>query len=156
MPAGSLSPFYVEIELERLHLAARIVAVNRQTRREQQARFYRYVITFWPVALGVLLSAYAPLLHDLAASYGTWAATILFPFSAVAEQHGLNISWATAQTLSQVMLYAQFALDGLMARMVLKHRTTLKGVCGQVAGFHALAVLYIALVSGSFNQFLMN
>jgi hypothetical protein len=156
VPTGSLASAYIATELERLHLKARIAAVNKQMRRERQARSLRYWATFWPVALGVLLGAYGPLLHDIAASYAPWAATLLFPFSAVAEQRGLNFSWTMAQTLSQLMLYAQFPLDGLLARMILKHRPTVMSVCGQVACLHTLAVLYIALVAGSFSQFLPN
>jgi hypothetical protein len=125
-------------------------------RRERRMRAYRHWVTFWPVALGILMGAYAPLLRDLAASYSPWAATVLFPLSTVMQQHGFNFSSITVQTLSQVLLFAQFPLDGLLACMILKHRPTMMGVCGQVAGLHTLAVLYVALVSGSFNQFLPN
>jgi hypothetical protein len=156
LPTGSLSPAYIGTELERLYLTERIAAVSQQMRRERQARSRRYWATFWPVALGVLLGAYGPLLHDIAASYAPWAATLLFPFSAAAAQRELHLSLTIAQTLSQVMLYAQFPLDGLLARMVLKHRPTVLSVCGQVAGLHTLAVLYIVLVTGSLSQILSN
>jgi len=154
VPTGSLSPAYIATELERLNLAARIAAVKKQMRRERQARSARHWATFWPVALGVLLGAYGPLLHDVAASYAPWAATLLFPLSAVAVQREIHLSLAMAQALSHVMLYAQFPLDGLLARMVLKHRPTLVSVCGQVTCLHVLAVLYIGLVTGSLNQIL--
>jgi hypothetical protein len=156
LPTESLSSVYIANELERLHLKARMATVNKQMRRERQARSFRYWATYWPVAVGVLLSAYAPLLRDLAAGYASWDATLLFPLSAVAGQQGLNLTSGTAQSLAQFFLFAQFPLDGLLARMILKHRPTMMSVCGHVAGLHTLAVLYIALVSGSFNQFLPN
>jgi hypothetical protein len=156
MPTGSLSPAYVDAELERLYLAARMAAMHKQMRRERQARRFRHWASFWPVAMGVLLGFYAPLLHDLAAGYAPWAATLLFPLSAMAEQREIHFSWAMSQSLSQAMLFAQFPLDGLLARIVLKHRPTMLSVCGQVASLHALAVLYLGLVSGSLNQFLAN
>ena len=155
-PTGSLASSYVATELERLHLMARMAAVHKQMRRERQARAFRYWVTFWPVALGVLLGAYAPLLRDLAAGYAPWVATLLFPLSAAAEQRELHFSLSMAQTLSQVMLFAQFPLDGMLARMVLKHRPTVMSVCGQVACLHTLALLYIALVTGSLSQILPN
>jgi hypothetical protein len=156
MPTGSFSPVYFATELERLHLKARIATVNKQMRRERQARSTRYWATFWPVALGVLLGAYAPFLRDLAANYAPWAATLLFPLSVVAAQRELHLSLAMAQSLSPVMLYAQLPLDGLLARMVLKHRPTVLSVCGHVTCLHVLAVLYLGLVSGSLSQILSN
>ena len=156
VPTGSLSPAYISTELQRLRLAARVAAVNKQMRRERQARSYRYWASFWPVALGVLLGVYAPLLRDLAASYAPWAATLLFPLSAVVAQREIHLSWAMAQALSPVMLYAQPPLDGLLARIILKHRPTVLSVCGQVTCLHALAVLYLGLVTGSLTQILAN
>jgi hypothetical protein len=156
VPTGSLSSAYIATELERLHLKARIAAVNKQMRRERQARSYRYWATFWPVALGALLGAYAPLLRDLIAGHAPWAATLLFPLSVVAQQREIHLSLTMAQAISQVMLYAQFPLDGLLARKILKHRPNVMSVCGQVACLHTLAVLYIALVTGSLSQIFPN
>jgi hypothetical protein len=156
MPAGALSSAYIATELERLHLMARIAAVTKQMRKERQARSTRYWISFWPLALGVLLGFYAPLLRDLAAGYAPWAATLLFPLSVVVQQRELHFSLGMAQALSQVMLYAQLPLDGLLARMVLKHRPTVWSVCGQVTCLHVLALLYLGLVSGSLSQILGN
>jgi hypothetical protein len=153
-PTDSLSSSYVATELERLHLKARIAAVHKEMHREWRARELRYWASCWPVALGVVLSFYAPLLRDLAAGYASWAETLLFPLSAVAGLHGLNLTSGTAQALAQFLLFAQFPLDGLLAHKILKHRPTVMSVCGHVACLHSLAVLYIALVSGSFNQYL--
>ena len=52
------------------------------------------------------------------------------------------------------MLYAQFPLEGLFVRMILKRRVTVPGVCGQVSGFHILALLQLWLLSGALQQFL--
>src|SRR5208283_2807926 len=82
----SLSPAYIAQERQRLQIAARVAAVNKQLRRERRARSFRYWASFWPVAVGVLLGAYAPALHDLAAGYAPWVATLLFPLSAVVAQ----------------------------------------------------------------------
>lgn len=155
-PAGSLASSYIATELARLHLQARIATVNREMRRVRQARALGHWLTFWPVALGVLLGFYAPGLRDLATGYAPWAATLLFPLSAVAQQREIHLSLGTALTLSQIMLFAQFPLDGVLARMILKHRPTAMSVCGHVAGLHTLAVLYIAFVTGSLSQVFPN
>ena len=156
LPMGSLSPVYVASVLHRLQVVQRVDAVKRQIRREQRERLFRYCASFWPVALGVVLGAYAPVLHDLAAGYAPWAATLLFPLSIVMQQREIHLSLGTAQALSAVMLYVQLPLDGLLARMVLKHRPAVWSVCGQVTCLHALAVLYIGLITGSVSQIMAN
>lgn len=152
VPANSLSSRYVAAELERQYLEERVAAVIRQMRRERRERAFLYWASFWPIALGVLLGVCAPALHHLAADYAPWAATLLFPLSAVAAQREIHLSLGMTQALVPLMLYAQLPLDGLLARMVLKHRATFLGMCGQVTCFHALAVLYLGLVTGSLKQ----
>jgi hypothetical protein len=153
---GPLAASYIATELERLHLQARIATVNREARRRRQVRAFRHWLTFWPIAVGVLLAAYAPLLRDLAAGYASWVATLLFPLAALAGQHVTNLTSGTGQALAQFLLFAQFPLDGWLARRFLKHRPTVMSVCGQVACLHTLAVLYLGFVTGSFNQYLPN
>lgn len=155
-PTGSLASSYIATELERLHLKARVAEVNRQMRREWQLRSLRYWVTFWPVAVGLLMAAYAPALRELAAGYASWAVTLLFPLTVLAGQHVTGLTSGTAQALAQFLLFAQFPLDGLLARRFLQHTPTVTSVCGQVACYHTLVVLYIGLVTGSFNQFLPN
>ena len=156
VPINSLSHAYIAQELQRLHIAARVEAVKKQLRRERQERLFRYCASFWPVALGVVLGAYAPALHDLAASYAPWFATLLFPLSIVAQQREIHLSLGMAQALSAVMLYVQLPLDGWLARRLLRPRPAVWSVCGQVTCFHALAVLYIGLVTGSVSQIMAN
>ena len=155
-PMGSLSPVYIATVLHRLQVVQRVAAVKKEIRRERRKRLYRYCASFWPVALGVVLSAYAPVLHDLAAGYAPWAATLLFPLSVVVQQREVHLSLGMAQALSAVMLYVQLPLDGWLARRLLRPRPAVWSVCGQVTCFHALAVLYIGLVTGSLTQIMAN
>ena len=156
MPAGSLSLPQGLAELVRLELAAHMAAINKQMRTEQRARFWRNLATLSPVALGLAMGLYAPLLGDLAAGYAPWAATLLFPLSALAAQHEIHLSLGAAHSLSQAMLYAQFPLDGLLAAMLLRQRSTLWSVCGQVIFLHALALLCMGPATGPLGRFLAN
>ena len=72
------------------------------------------------------------------------------------QQREIHLSLGMAQALSPLMLYAQLPLDGLLARMVLKHRPAVWSVCGHVTCLHALAVIYIGLVTGSLSQIMAN
>jgi hypothetical protein len=79
---------------------------------------------------------------------------LLFPFSALVGERGLHLSWDTAQALAQFLLYAQFPLEGLLVRIILKHRVGLFKVFGQVTCLHVFVVLYLGLVTGSLSQML--
>jgi hypothetical protein len=149
-------PCFVATEVERQQLAQLLAAFYRRLRFERQMRSLRSLISLWPVFLGVVLGAYAPALRDLAANSAPWAVSLLFPFSALVGERGLHFSWGAAHALAQFLLYAQFPLEGLIARVVLKHRVGLFKVFGRVAFLHAFAVLYLLLASGSLSQFLMN
>jgi hypothetical protein len=151
-----VSQCYAAIEHERRQVSLLIAAFHRRLRFERQMRSLLSLASLWPVALGVLLGIYAPLLRDLAANSAPWALTLLFPFSTLVGERGLHLSWDTVQALSQFLLYAQFPLEGLLVRIVLKHRVGLFKVFGQVTCLHVFAVLYLGLVSGSISQILMS
>ena len=148
------SQCYAAIEQERLQMMVFIAAFHKRLQFERQMRSLRSMASLWPVALGVLLGFYAPLLRDLIANSAPWALTLLFPFSALAGERGLNLSRDTAQSLSQFLLYAQFPLEGLMVRIVLKHRLSVFRVFSQVTCLHVFTLLYLGLATGSLNQIL--
>jgi hypothetical protein len=149
-----VSQCYAAIEDERLQMMIFIAAFHRRLRFERQMRSLRSLASLWPVALGVLLGFYAPLLRDLVANSAPWALTLLFPFSALAGERGLNLSRDTAQSLAQFLVYAQFPLEGLLVRIVLKHRLSVFRVFSQVTFLHVFTLLYLGLATGSLNQIL--
>lgn len=150
-------PCFTATEIERRELSYLLAAFHRRLRFERKIQSLRTLISFWPVVLGVMLGVYAPTLRDLAAdSSAPWAVTLLFPFSVLVGERGLHFSWDTAHALAQILLYMQFPFEGLMARIVLKHRVSLFKVFGRVTFLHAFAVLYLVLASGALSQFLTN
>ncbi|MGO9517067.1 MAG: hypothetical protein ACLPND_08495 [Candidatus Korobacteraceae bacterium] len=149
-----VSKCYAAAETEQEQVSLLLKAFHRRLRYERQVRSLKSLASLWPVALGVLLGFYAPLLRDLAASSSPWALTLLFPFSAMVGERGLGLSRDTAQALAQFLLCAQFPLEGLLVRIILKHRLGVFNVFGQVTCLHVVAVVYLALVSGAFRQIL--
>jgi hypothetical protein len=151
-----MSKCVAAVEIERQQVSRLITAFHRRQRAERQMRSLRSLASFWPVALGMLLGAYAPYLSDLTANSAPWASTLLFPLSALVGERGFNLSRETAQALAQFLLYAQFPLEGLMVRIVLKHRTGLFRVFAHVTCLHIFALLYLGLASGALNQFMVS
>jgi hypothetical protein len=142
------------IEIERQQVSLLVAAFHQRLRFERQTRSLLSLASLWPVALGVLLGMYAPFLRDLTTNSAPWALNLLFPFSALVGERGLHLSWDTAQALAQFLLYAQFPLEGLLVRIILKHRVGLFKVFGQVTCLHVFVVLYLGLVTGSLSQML--
>jgi len=153
MPVSTPTSLDKAAELSKRLLAAHMVAMKKQMDSERRKRFLRHMAAFWPVPLGLLMSFYAPLLHDLATESAPWAAALLFSLSALTGQ---DASHGTGQAISQALVYAQFPLDGLLAYMLLKRRFSLLSVFGQVTCLHVLAMLCLGLASGSLSRFLMH
>jgi hypothetical protein len=153
MPASSPTTLDKAAELSNRLLAAHMAAMKTRMKGERRKRFLRHMAAFWPVPLGLMMSFYAPMLHDLAATWGPWAATLIFSLSALTGQ---DLSRGTGQAIFQALLYAQFPLDGLLAYMLLRRRFSLLSVCGQVTCLHVLAMLCLGLASGSLSRFLTN
>lgn len=145
----------VVAELDRHDLANRMAALHEQIHKERRAEFNSNLLNLWPVALGLTLSCCATALRDAAAGYTPLLAKFLFPLSALAVLHDVHFGTDAMPPISLVMLYAQFALDGLLACMLLRQRSHWVTVCVQIALFHGLFLLSIGWAAGSFGA-LMN
>jgi len=133
--------------------AAHIAAMKKQMQSERRKRSLQHLAAFWPVPLGLLMSFYAPMLHDLAATLAPWVATFIFSLAALVPP---DSSRGTGQWIFQALLYAQFPLDGLFAYALLRRRFSLLSVWGQVICLHVIALLCLGLASGSLRRFLAN
>ena len=67
----------------------------------------------------------------------------------------LHLTGFPAHYLPLITLYAQFPLDGLIAKIVLKRRITVSGVATQVFLYHFLAAVQILLITGTIRQFFL-
>jgi hypothetical protein len=133
-------------------LLARLLAFYQDVRAKRRARSLRQWLTFWPVAVGLLLGACAPELRTLVAGYAHWALTAIFPFVALAGRPEIPLSGNVARALPLFVLYVQFPLEGLFVRMILKRRVTVHNVCRYVSCLHILALAQLWLVSGALSQ----
>lgn len=116
-----------------------------QRRKEALRRLAR----FWPVAAGALLAVVAPQLHALMARFEPWGMWLVFPFAVLAGRPELHVSERFVRSLPLIVLYLQFPLEGLAARLVLQRRITAPAVAGQVMYFHYLAGLQLLMLSGA-------
>ncbi len=134
--------------LRLLELAAIHDKIRTQRRLESSKQFLQNLARLWPVAVGAGLACCAPQLRDLVSSCQPWGMWILFPFVAIAKRPEMQFGGEISRMMPQIMLYAQFPLEGLLARIILKKRVTLPGVARLIFFVHFLAAAELCLVSG--------
>ncbi|MGB0063758.1 MAG: hypothetical protein WBP85_04865 [Terracidiphilus sp.] len=156
IPLSPLGSRQIAAEMDRRDINARLAAMHVSIHKERRARFYGNLFSLWPVALGVGMSFCSTSLCDAAGNYAPLVAKLLFPLSFLAAQHEMHLGPDAMPALSQVMLFAQFPLDGLLVCMLLRQRSNLLSVCGQVALFHVLFLVCIGWVTGSFRGIMAN
>lgn len=148
------TPAYTSFEEARRHEIAENMAILHAHRwRERQEKFVRHMIALWPVGAGLLVSAFAPLLKAGAEGIGPWAVTLLFPFVVLAERPEIQVGPIT-HWLPTIMLYAQFPIEGLLARIILRRRVRPLAVTGQVMLFHFLGIVELWMLSGTARELL--
>ena len=140
-------------EIRRREVDASLAVLHRRRRTEREQEHTRRLLSYWPIAVGLLLGAFAPLLKDLAEMLGPWAMTVFFPFVQVANRPEMYVGDFTPY-LPTVVLYAQFPIEGLFARLVLKRGLKPAAVTGQVVLFHLLGVLELVMLTNLPSQLL--
>jgi len=134
--------------LRLLELAAIHSQIRTQRQLEQHKHFLLSLVRLWPLAVGAGFAWYAPQLRDLVSPYQPWGMWILFPFVAIAKRPEMQFGGEISRMMPQIMLYAQFPLEGLLARIFLRKRVTLPGVARLIFFVHFLAAAELCLVSG--------
>ena len=142
-------------ESERRELALQLAALHKRMRSERRWERLEQLATYWPMGLGLLFAAFAPALHAYLAAILPGVDAAVFPFHTLLELADFRIGGGLVQSLPLILLYAQFPLDGLFARMFLHQRVTFTGVCAQVSCYHFLGTIYIFLVSQAYLPFLV-
>jgi hypothetical protein len=116
--------------------------------RRREARKTMDWFEYWPLAVGVAVACFAPQLRELVDIVKPWGMWIVFPLVALAERPELNLSREISSYLVPFMLYAQFPIEGLLAKFALKGRVTVTRVAAQLLFLHSLAVFQLWLVDG--------
>lgn len=125
---------------------ARHRALKQQQNRKEQ---WEYLVGYWPVALGIALACISPLLKTIVEPFKEWGMGIVFPFVALASRSELHMS----TTVPEFMLFAQFPLEGLLARIAFKGPTTFKAGTLRMAYCHGMAAVLLLLLSGVLTQY---
>ncbi len=135
----------VELIYKRI-LQANLAVLRQRQLDERRQRQLERLIALWPLWLGLLLGAFAPQLQEIAHSFGPWGMPLIFPFVELANRPEVQVGGIT-HLLPQFMLFAQFPLEGLLARFVLKRGLRPMRVAAEVALLHSFAIFDLWLLS---------
>lgn len=138
--------------LYKQEMQANIAALRERRRQARLERSVAHWTEYWPVAVGVVMSFFAPQVHDLLAPFQQWGLWLVFPFVALAQRPEIYMGDKMAALLPMAMLYAQFPLEGWLAKILLRGNVTISAVAGQVLFIHGLCIVELWLVSGAFWQ----
>ena len=111
-----------------------------RTRRKKQRASSAW-LRCWPLILGIAVTPLAVKTAEilpLMGGNGLIKLRLLYPFAMLLREHALGFSEANRESLSQIMLYAQFPLYGLFVMAAMKWKSW--GVAlAQLAGIHVAA-----------------
>lgn len=128
-------------------LSDSLAVLQERRMAERRQRMVQGVAALWPLWVGILLGLMSPLIHWAAALAGPLCVNLIFPFVALAQRPEIQVGPIT-KTLPGIMLYAQFPIEGLLVRVVLKRHTQPWSVMGQVILFHFLGLMELWMLSG--------
>ncbi len=122
---------------------------RRKTRRYQSAATWA---EYWPFALGVAISCFVPQIRDFIDAFRPWGMWIVFPFAAIANRPEISSGNGIISNLPLFFMFAQFPIEGLMARIAQRGNVTVLRVLGQVLILHVFAVLELWLVNSPLGK----
>jgi hypothetical protein len=129
-------------------IQANMAALSEQRRRSRLQRSAVNLTEYWPFAVGIVLSCFVPQLRDFVEQFRPYGMWVVFPFAAIATRPEISSGSEISSLMPLMFMYAQFPLEGLLARFGLKGHVTVPRVLGQVLFLHLFAITELWLVSG--------
>lgn len=107
---------------------------------------------WWPTLLGIALAFAAPRIWDqVQSSWGELGLRFVFPYLLLASRPELGIGQELATNLSQLMLYLQFPIEGLIVTWGMARGGSFFKALAQVLFIHGLGVFVLWLLSQPLN-----
>ena len=116
-------------------LPKRKAAAKRKSRKKQTSGW----LAWWPIILGIAVTPFAVKAATLMALTGPDGLRLLYPWMLIPKLHFLGLSDSLGNGISQVTMYLQFPIYGLVAMLI--HRAK-----GAVQAILALALIHLLAV----------
>jgi hypothetical protein len=143
-PGYSLA--YIEM-VWKTEMDAAIARLHRRLESERKRLTRQYWLRFWPVAVGIAVACFAPALREtLDLLFKPWGEGLVFPFVVLLERPELHLH---SSSLPNLMLYAEFPIEGFIAKCSISGKVTPLAVFGRVLCMHLLAGTLLLILSGA-------
>jgi hypothetical protein len=133
-------------------LEANLAVLQARRDADRSNVLFERLIHLWPLWLGIVLGVFSPAIQILAKAAGPSCMALLFPFVMLAKRPEIQVGPIT-HFLPTVMLYGQFPIEGLLARIVIKRRIRPWDVAWHVLMFHLLGIAELLMLSGAGQYF---
>jgi hypothetical protein len=149
-PHGANAPGVTSFaDLGRAEMEAALAKLHLQLESDRRKQSKRNLVGLWPVIIGVALAFLAPALSEVLSIFQPWGMGIVFPFVVLSGRPELHLGGSIFGDIPHVMLYAQFPIEGLLARSLFMRHYSSMGVAGRLICVHAMAGVLLILVSGA-------
>lgn len=133
-------------------MQANMAALTEQRRKMRMQQSATHWAEYWPFALGIVISCFVPQLHAMAVTFRPWGMWIVFPFTSILGSPEMNFANNVTAYLPVLFMYAQYPMEGLLARFGMRGHVTPARVFGQVLFLHLFAVAELWLVNGPWGR----
>ncbi len=125
----------------------RAKVVKAEKKKAMDAPSIFSIASWWPVAVGIFLSGFAPEWHSMFAQAGIWALRATFPLTILATHREIGLDDQFAAMAPQIALYVQLPLEGLLTMFTLARGRSLQAAVIQLILVHAVCVLVLWLLT---------
>jgi hypothetical protein len=103
------------------------------------------LLVWWPLILGIVVTPFTVHAASIMAIAGPGALMMLYPYVLLLKEPALGLSSELGNNLSQLMMYLQFPLYGLVMALTLRSKSLWTAIA-TAAVMHFAAVLILFLI----------
>ncbi len=133
-------------------MQANLAAMSKQRQKSRRYESASSWLEYWPFAIGIAISCFAPQMRDFAETVRPWGMWLLFPFAAMANRPEISAGNQIITNMPLFFMYAQFPIEGLISRFALRKHVTVLRVLGQVLFLHFFALAELWLLNSPFGK----
>jgi hypothetical protein len=124
----------------------RRTAAPRSAPRKRKKKSSGFLAAWWPLLLGIAVTPFAIHIASIMALAGPSALMTLYPWVLLLKSPALGLGNSFGDNLSQLLMYIQFPLYGVLMAMILRSKP-LWIALGATAVTHFAAVFAVYLVA---------
>lgn len=102
---------------------------------------------WWPIALGLALGGLSPLIYARVEELGNLALSVIYPFVMLSENTQLGLNYIGSVQLPQLMIYAQFPVEGIIAWFAMRRGVGFLGASVLIFIIHLVGFSVLMLLN---------